>query len=100
MALTRGYVGRSAGGGSGPVSASVAGEEPSGAINGANAIFLTTAKFVAGTEKLYLNGIRQRFGLANDYTRSESVPAAGFDQVVFTLAPRSGDVVLIDYDTP
>jgi len=93
--LTRGYVGSQSTGTS--AGTRVFGEEPAGAINGANVVFLATQKFTPGSEALFLNGVRQRFGGSNDYTRAESVPAAGFDQVIFTLAPRAGDVVLLDY---
>lgn len=94
--LTRGYVG-SQSAGSGTPTVFVTGEEPIGVIDGANLVFLAAQKFTPGSEALYLNGVRQRFGGSNDYTRAESVPTAGFDQVVFTLAPRAGDVILIDY---
>lgn len=94
--LTRGYVGAQGGSGSGS-STRVEGEEPSGAVNGANVVFLAAQKYAPGSEALFLNGVRQRFGGSNDYTRAESVPAGGFDQVIFTLAPRAGDVILIDY---
>jgi len=94
--LTRGYVGSQSVSSSGVTR--ISGEEPSGVIDGANTAFLTTQIYAVGTETLYLNGVRQRFGASNDYTRAESTPSAGFDQVLFTLAPRSGDVVLIDYD--
>ena len=95
--LTRGYVG-STNAGSAPAAARVWSEEPGGAINGSNVTFATAQKYQAGTEAVFLNGVRQRVGGSNDYTRSESVPAAGFDQVVFAVAPRAGDVILADYD--
>ena len=94
--LTRGYVG-SQGSSSGGTATRVEGEEPSGVINGANVTFAAAQKYVPGSEALFLNGVRQRFGASNDYTRAESVPSGGFDQVIFTLAPRGGDVILIDY---
>ena len=95
--LTRGYVG-STNAGSAPAAARVWSEEPGGAIDGSNLTFVTAQKFQAGTEAVFLNGVRQRVGGSNDYTRSESVPAAGLDLVVFTLPPRNGDVILVDYD--
>ena len=96
--LTRGYVGSSSTGGGPTPSVRVWGEQPGGAIDGSNLTFVTAQKFQAGTEAVFLNGVRQRVGGSNDYTRSESVPAAGLDLVVFTLPPRNGDVILVDYD--
>ena len=51
------------------------------------------------TVSVYLNGMRQLMG--QDYTISESGGVgSGYDTVTFIEAPRSGDVLLVDYVTP
>jgi hypothetical protein len=66
-------------------------EVPSGVIDGMNATFSTSQVFRAGTTRLYLNGVRQRTGASFDYVES------GSSNVVFSLAPKAGDTLLIDY---
>lgn len=67
----------------------VIGEVPAGAINGINATFTTALPFRANTERLYLNGVRQK--RVDDYTVSPPTT------VVFVLPPRTNDHVLVDY---
>jgi hypothetical protein len=62
-----------------------------GLINGINTIFLTATEFLPGSTKLYRNGVRQKLGI--DYTESTTVG------VVFTIAPLTGDILVIDYQT-
>jgi len=64
-------------------------EIPGGAIDGVNASFVTAAPFRSDTERLYLNGVRQR--RTGDYTVSPP------STVIFVLAPRTNDVILVDY---
>jgi hypothetical protein len=66
-------------------------ETPAGPINGTNVVFTTSIDFQAGSEAAMHNGVRQREGGANDYIR-------GAATLTFTLAPRVGDVLLVDYD--
>ena len=79
-------------------------EDLTGLVNGINTVFTTAAIFVAGSEAVYFNGVRQREGASNDYVRSESIPTAGYDTITFAVAPRSrpgakpDDAVIIDYD--
>lgn len=80
-------------------------EDLIGAINGANTVFTTSQKFVAGSETVYFNGVRQREGAFNDYVRSESGGlGTGYDTITLAVAPRSrvaprvSDTVTIDYD--
>ena len=79
-------------------------EDLTGLVNGANTVFTTAVIFVPGQEAVHFNGVRQREGVANDYVRSESVPAAGYDTITFAVAPRSrsgartNDAITIDYD--
>jgi hypothetical protein len=70
-------------------STEVYGEVPAGMVNGVNASFLTTNPYRANSLRLYLNGVRQK--LINDYTL---VPP---NTVVFVLAPRTNDHILVDY---
>jgi hypothetical protein len=76
---------------------------PAGAINGVNTVFTIGVKFVAGTEAVFFNGVRQHPGAGNDYVISESVPAAGFDTITLADAPRTrpgakpDDRVSVDY---
>ena len=80
-------------------------ETPTGLINDANTVFATSQDFIAGSEAVYFNGVRQREGVGCDYVRSESGGiGTGFDTITFAVAPRdrSGskpdDNVTIDYD--
>lgn len=85
FAVTRGAPGPpgSPGGGG---SAQTIGEIPTGAIDGVNATYLTTAAFQPNTAAVYLNGLRERF-----ITESTSTT------VTFDTAPLAGDLVTIDY---
>ena len=73
-------------------SAFVEGEAPSGSIDGANTDFTLANTPVAGSVKVYKNGIRQRSGAGNDYTIAAAV-------ITFLAGniPQTGDVVLVDY---
>lgn len=64
-------------------------EVPSGSVDGSNVYFTTAFNFIANSTQLYRNGIRQFLG--TDYTES------GSDTVVFTQAPLTGDILIIDY---
>jgi hypothetical protein len=70
-------------------STEVYGEVPAGPVNGVNATFLTAFAFRTNSERLYLNGVRQK--RVNDYT---VIPPT---TLVFVLAPRANDHVLVDY---
>jgi hypothetical protein len=67
-------------------------EVPSGPINGVNVVFGTALPFKSGTTRFYLNGVRQRPGAAYDYTEGP-----GSTTLTMTLAPKSGDHLLVDY---
>lgn len=71
-----------------------------GPINGINTVFQTAIHFmhtIPEREMFYVNGVRQRDGVGNDYTVSQSVPLAGYDTVTMDYAPKPGDVLLIDF---
>jgi len=68
----------------------VAGEAPAGTINGSNTVFTLANTPVAGTEQVYLNGVRQRRGAGLDYTISGNT-------ITFVSAPQPGDSILVDY---
>ena len=80
-------------------------EALAGIINGTNTAFTTAVDFVANSEAVFFNGVRQHPGVGNDYTISESGGVGtGFDTVIFDVAPRSrpgskpDDRVTIDYE--
>lgn len=66
----------------------VFGEIPAGYVNGDNTTFVLAYMPVAGSERVFLNGIRQTPGA--DYTLTT-------DTIVFTTAPFTGDRLLVDY---
>lgn len=65
-------------------------EVPSGAINGTNTAFTIANTPVAGSVRLYLNGVRLRSGAGNDYTISGNT-------ITMLYAPATGDVLIADY---
>lgn len=74
---------------------------PSGTVNGINTVFTTPEDFVHdGTqdEQVYLRGLRRCEGAGNDYVASESGGVGtGYDTITFATAPKTGDLILIDY---
>jgi hypothetical protein len=72
-----------------------------GSVNGVNTIFTTSTPFIhtaTKKEMFYVNGVRQREGVGNDYTASETVPLAGYNKItMLQYAPKPGDVLTIDY---
>lgn len=64
-------------------------EVPSGTINGINNTFSILNSAIAGSTKLYQNGIRLRSG-GIDYTHSGTT-------LTFVTPPETGDILLIDY---
>lgn len=63
-------------------------------VGAGGAVFTTPRAFVTSAgiaPRVYLNGVRQRAGVGNDYTVTSST------QITFTNAPFVGDVVAIDY---
>lgn len=63
-------------------------ETPSGTINGSNTAFTLANTPIAGTVKIFLNGLRQK--VANDYTISGSA-------ITYLAAPLTGDTLTADY---
>lgn len=70
----------------------VTGETPGGPIDHVNVTFTTVYPFVAGSTCLYHNGVRQDEGAGQDY-----VEGLDLQSVVFSRAPKAGDILLIDY---
>ena len=71
-----------------------------GPIDGLNTVFISSVPFLHDAlrqEMFYINGIRQRVGVGNDYVVSESVPSFGYDTITVIYAPKPGDVLLIDF---
>ena len=65
-----------------------------------NLIFTTPDKFLPTTLAVYLNGIRIRQGLDEDYVVSESGgPGAGYDTITLNpaFAPRLNEQLIADY---
>jgi hypothetical protein len=62
-----------------------------GSRNGTNKIFTLTNNFVSGSTHVYVNGIRYTPGGGYDYTES------AVNQITFTTAPDSGDLITVDY---
>ena len=65
-------------------------ETPSGDINGVNTAYTLANSPVAGTVRVYLNGLRQEAGSGKDYTISGT-------SITFAVAPETGDILLADY---
>jgi len=71
-----------------------------GAIDAVNTVYTSSVPFLHDAlrqEMFYINGIRQRVGVGNDYVVSESVPFFGYDTITVIYAPKPGDVLLIDF---
>ena len=65
-------------------------ETPSGTVNGSNATFTLANTPIAGSVKLYKNGVRMHVGAGNDYTISTAT-------ITMATAPLTGDVLIADY---
>jgi hypothetical protein len=66
-------------------------ETPSGIIDGLNVTFYTQHRFINDSPQVYLNGLRIRPGIGNDYTTPND------QTIVFNYAPTTGDVIFVDY---
>lgn len=65
-----------------------------GLRNSSNKVFTTSANFVSGSTRVFVNGIRYSRGASYDYTET------GANQITFTNAPDSGDLITVDYIKP
>jgi hypothetical protein len=65
-------------------------EVPSGSINGSNTTFTLANTPTAGSEKVYLNGVRLFVGGSNDYTISGAT-------ITMAAAPLTGERIIVDY---
>lgn len=65
-------------------------EVPTGVIDGTNKVFTLANVPKAGSQKVYLNGIRLRAGAGNDYTIADKV-------ITFVDAPVVNDTIVVDY---
>jgi len=68
-------------------------ETPSGTVNGTNATFTLANTPIAGTVKVFLNGVRMEPGAGNDFTRSGDTLT-----MLTTSIPVSGDKLRVDYE--
>lgn len=81
----------------------VVGETPDGNINGTNGTFVTLHRpYSSDLVAVYVNGVRQKEGLGNDYSIDIPVSGnnAGYGVIKFVdgaYIPQSGDTLLVDY---
>jgi hypothetical protein len=72
-----------------------------GGINSVNTVYSTApAVFLHDAQRqemFYINGVRQKPGVGNDYVVSESAPGFGYDTITVAYAPKPGDVLTVDY---
>lgn len=67
-------------------------EIPTGSVNGSNTQFTLANTPNLGTEQVFLNGALLNSGANSDYVLEG-------DTLTFTIAPQTGDVVLVNYIT-
>jgi hypothetical protein len=65
-------------------------ETPTGSVNGSNTTFTLAATPVAGSERVFLNGLLQEPGAGNDYTISAAT-------ITYLTAPATGDRLRVNY---
>lgn len=70
-----------------------------GAINGVNTVYVTPVMITPTVPSVYVNGLRMAPGASRDYVLSEGGGfGTGYDTITFAYAPRTGDVLQIDYE--
>lgn len=62
-----------------------------GTKNSSNTLFTISANFVSNSTRVFINGVRMQRGVGNDYVE------VGTNQIQFTTAPDSGDIIVVDY---
>lgn len=62
-----------------------------GLRNSINKVYTVSFNFVAGSTKVFVNGLRYTNGASYDYTET------GANQITFTNAPDNGDLLIIEY---
>jgi hypothetical protein len=65
-------------------------ETPTGLVNGSNTTYTLAATPIAGSERVFLNGILQEPGAGNDYTISGAT-------ITYLTAPVTGDRLRVNY---
>lgn len=75
----------------GPAVNTIYGEEPTGLINGSNAVFTTAYNFQPGKIALYINGLLQKIVL--DYQ------TVGNQIIILSISPQVGDQITVSYIT-
>lgn len=63
----------------------------SGIKDSSNKVYTLASSFISGSTRVYINGIRLTPGASYDYVET------GTNQVTFTNAPDSGDLITVDY---
>jgi hypothetical protein len=62
-----------------------------GSRNSINTLFTISSNFVSNSTRVFVNGIRMQRGASNDYIE------VGSNQIQFTVALDSGDIIVVDY---
>lgn len=62
-----------------------------GTKNSINKTFILSSNYIAGSTRVYINGIRLTPGAEYDYVEG------GTNQITFTNAPDPGDLIVVDY---
>jgi hypothetical protein len=62
-----------------------------GTKNSTNKTFILSSNYIAGSTRVYMNGIRLTPGAEYDYVE------AGTNQITFANAPDPGDLIVVDY---
>lgn len=73
------------------ITTDVYGEFPIGALDGVNTVFATIQPFLAGTLRVYYNGVRLHVGVTGDYVETSA------SSLTLAFPPRVGDTLLVDY---
>jgi hypothetical protein len=66
-------------------------EVPVGQVNGVNTVYFTINDFLAGSTRVFVNGVRLTLGEAKGYTETDT------NQITLSFAPLVGDEILVDY---
>lgn len=62
-----------------------------GTRNSVNKIFTVSSNFVTGSTRVFVNGLRYSNGASYDYVESAA------NEITFTNAPDSGDLIIVEY---
>lgn len=66
-------------------------EDLSSSIDGSNTIFNTSYNYESETIEVYLNGLKLRRGISNDFDELSN------DEIIMSYSPLVGDVLTVNY---